>query len=143
MTPEQFLTSLRARGVEVSVKNNRLRLDPGVTWRKLTVDEAECVSAHRAAIKLLLDGTMPAVPTEPTTEPATPKPPRVYSVEVERFVTEQDLSDAGVVGTDRTAFQRARNWLREQAREERSFRATATMLESLRRQRLGYRGGFR
>ena len=47
MTPEQFVSALRARGVTLSVKNNRLRLDPGVTWRQLTVDEAQCITELR------------------------------------------------------------------------------------------------
>ena len=59
MTPEQFVTALRARGVTLSVKNNRLRFDPGVTWRKLTVEEAQCVAEHRAAIKLLVNEPVP------------------------------------------------------------------------------------
>ena len=144
MTPEQFVSALRARGVTLSVKNNRLRLDPGVTWRKLTESEAQCIAEHRAAIKRLVDETIPPpVPTERTTKPATPKPPRVYSVDCERFVTAQDLRDAGITGTDRPAYERAREWLQEQVREERSKRATATMSESLRRQQRGTHGGYR
>ena len=29
MSPEEFVSSLRARGVTLSVRGNRLRLDPG------------------------------------------------------------------------------------------------------------------
>ena len=141
MTPEQFVSALRARGVTLSVKNNRLRLNPGVTWRKLTESEAQCLAEHRAAIKRLVDETIPPpVPTERTTKPATPKPPRVYSVDCERFVTAQDLRDAGITGTDRPAYERAREWLREQARARRADYATRVMYASVRR---GTHGGYR
>ena len=147
MTAEQFVTTLRARGVQVSVRNNRLQLDPGVAWRKLTVDEAECVAEHRAAIKLLVNEPVPPPPTRPVSEPttperATPEPPHVYSVEWRRFVTAQDLRDAGITGTDRAAYERAEVWLRDQARERRTQYATGVMFESLQRHRHGTHGGY-
>ena len=151
MTPEQFVSALRARGVTLSVRNNRLRLDPGATWRQLTVDEAQCVAEHRAAIKHLVDEPVPPpVPlTRPDTEPtpeavSTPEPPpRVYSADCRRFVTEQDLRDACVVGTDRAAYERAEMWLREQVRERRANTATNVMLVSLLRHQRGTHGGYR
>ena len=144
MTAKEFVDALGARGVTVSVKNNRLHLDPGVTWRQLTADETQCIAEHRAAIKRLVDEPIaPPVPTERTTKPATPKPPRVYSVDGERFVTEQDLRDAGVVGTDRAAYERAEMWLRDQVRERRANYATGVMFESLRRHQRGTHGGYR
>ena len=77
MIPQQFVESLQARGVTLSVVNNRLRLDPGVTWRKLTESEAQCIAEHRAAIKRLVNEPIPPpvprAPTERTTKPATPK----------------------------------------------------------------------
>ena len=154
MSPQEFVEALRARGVEVSVKGNRLRLDPGATWRHLTVDEAQCIAANRAAIKVLADEPFPPpVPRAPTPEraperatpelapeltperaPEPPPPkPRVYSVDCERFVTAQDLRDAGVVGTDRAAYERAEVWLRNQVRERQTKYATGEMFESLRR----------
>ena len=138
MTPEKFVAALRARGVTVSVRSNRLRLTPGATWRQLTVDETQCIAEHRAAIKLLVDEPFPPpVPRAPaelaTPELATPEPPHVYSVDYRRFVTEQDLRDAGVVGTDRAAYERAEVWLRDQARERQTKYATGVMFESLRR----------
>ena len=144
MIPQQFVESLQARGVTLSVVNNRLRLDPGVTWRKLTESEAQCIAEHRAAIKHLVNEPIPPpvprAPTERTTKPATPKPPRVYSVDCERFVTAQDLRDAGITGTDRPAYERAREWLREQARARRADFATRVMYASVRR---GTHGGYR
>ena len=148
MTPEEFVVSLRARGVEVSVKNNRLHLDPGVTWRQLTVDETQCIDENRGSIKRLVDEPVPPpvprAPTESATpERATPEPPHVYSVDAERFVTEQDLRDAGVVGTDRAAYERAEVWLRDQARERRATTATNVMVVSLLRHQRGTHGGYR
>ena len=144
MTPERFVSALRARGVTLGVRNNRLRLDPGVTWRQLTVDETQCIAEHRAAIKHLVNEPIPPpvprAPTERTTKPAPPKPPRVYSVDCERFVTAQDLRDAGITGTDRPAYERAREWLREQARARRADFATRVMYASVRR---GTHGGYR
>ena len=141
MTAEEFVAALRARGVTVSVKNNRLHLDPGVTWRQLTVDETQSIASHRAAIKQLVNEPIPPpVPTERTTKPATTKPPHVYSVDAERFVSEKDLHDAWVVGTDRAAYERAREWLREQARARRADYATRVMYASVRR---GTHGGYR
>ena len=146
MTPKEFVSALRARGVTLSVKNNRLRLTPGVTWRLLTVDEAQCLAEDRATIKDLVNEPIPSAPrapTEHTTEPATPEPPppppRVYSVDCERFVTEQDLRDAGVVGADRAAYERAEVWLCDQARERRTQYATGVMYASVRR---GTHGGY-
>ena len=57
MIPQQFVESLQARGVTLSVVNNRLRLDPGVAWKALTPDEVHCLKDHRAAIKRLADGS--------------------------------------------------------------------------------------
>ena len=153
MTPQEFVASLRARGVTLSVKNNRLRLDPGVTWRLLTVDEAQCLAEDRATIKDLVNEPIPpraptehAEPAEPA-EPATPEPPpppppkpHVYSVDAGRFINEQDLKDAGVVGTDQAAYERAEVWLRDQARERRTQYATGVMYASVRR---GTHGGYR
>ena len=144
MTPQQFVSALRARGVTLSVSNNRLRLDPGETWRSLTPAERACLNEHRADIKHLVNEPIPPpvprAPTERTTKPATPKPPRVYSVDCERFVTAQDLRDAGITGTDRPAYERAREWLREQARARRADFATRVMYASVRR---GTHGGYR
>ena len=146
MTPEQFVSALRARGVTLSVKNNRLRLDPGVTWRQLTVDEAQCIAEHRAAIKHLVDEPVPPpvprAPAELAAELATPDPPP-HSVDCRRFVTEQDVRDAGVVGTDRAAYERAREWLREKEQEEDTITATNVMLVSLLRHQRGTHGGYR
>ena len=147
MTPEEFVEALQSRGVAVSVRANRLRLDPGETWRSLTVSERACLNEHRAAIKLLVNAPVPPPPTrtvsEPTLEPTTPEPPpRVYSVDCERFVTEQDLRDAGVVGTDRAAYERAREWLREKEQED-TITATNVMLVSLLRHQRGTHGGYR
>ncbi len=148
MTPEQFVSALRARGVTLGVKNNRLRLDPGSAWRTLAADEAACVAEHRADIKRLADGSEPterrtsepeleAAPTEPTPEPT------VWTADYTRRVTTQDLHDTGVTGSNRAAYEQARDWLRERDREERSKRATATMFESLRRRQHGTHGGYR
>ena len=145
MTPEQLVEALRARGVTVSVRNNRLRLDPGATWRTLSVAEAQCVAEHRAAIKLLVNAPVPPPPTRTASEPTTPEPPqpRVYSVDARRFVTEQDLLDAGIIGTDRAAYERAEVWLRDQVRERRAEYATGVMYESGRRRQRGTHGGYR
>ena len=150
MTPEEFVGGLQSRGVTLSVKNNRLRLDPGSTWRTLTVDEAECVAEHRAEIKRLADGSEPTRPiTDPGTEPgATPTPeptpePVIWTHDYSRRIKPQDLSDAGVTGTNRAAYERARERLANQDRHERDKRATGVMFESLRRQQRGTHGGYR
>ena len=59
MTPEQFVEALQSRGIELSVKNNRLKLEPGVAWKALTSDEVLCLKSHRADIKRLADGSEP------------------------------------------------------------------------------------
>ena len=64
-------------------------------------------------------------------------------MDCERFVTEQDLRDAGVVGTDRAAYERAREWLREKEQEEDTITATNVMLVSLLRHQRGTHGGYR
>ena len=150
MSPEQFVEALQSRGVTLSVSNNRLRLNPGETWRSLTPAERACLNQHRADIKNLVNEPIPPpvprAPTESTTEPATPEPPpkpRVYSVDCERFVTAQDLRDAGITGTDRAAYERAEVWLRDQARERRATTATNVMVVSLLRHQRGTHGGYR
>ena len=150
MTPEQFVSALRARGVTLSVKNNRLRLNPGSTWRKLTEDEAQCIAEHRAAIKRLVDEPIPPpVPralAERTTERervAVKSEPVVWTADYSRRITARDLIDAGVSGSDRAAYERAREWLREQARQRRADDATRVMFESGRRHQRGTHGGYR
>ena len=147
MTPEQFVKALRARGVTLSVRNNRLQLHPGVTWRKLTPDEAQCVSDHRGAIKQLVNEPVPPPAPRATnqsdSEPTSEPPPHVYSVDLKRFVTAQDVSDAGLVGTSRATYERTREWLREQEQKEQNIRATNTMVESLRRAERRSHGGYR
>ena len=137
------MSALRARGVTLSVKNNRLHLDPGVTWRQLTVDETQCLAEHRAAIKRLVNEPIPPPAPRAPTERTTTKPPRVYSVDCERFVTAQDLRDAGITGTDRPAYERAEVWLCDQVRERRANTATNVMLVSLLRHQRGTHGGYR
>ena len=145
MTPEQFVKALQSRGVTLSVKNNRLRLDPGVTWRTLTPDEAQCVTEHRAAIKRLADGSEPARRTpEPESAPAEPTPePTVWKADYSRRITRQDLHDTSVTGSNRAGYERARERLANQDHHARATRAAATMLESLRRHRRGTHGGYR
>ena len=149
MTPEEFVEALHARGVTLNIVNNRLRLDPGSTWRTLTVDEAECVAEHRAEIKRLADGSEPTRPiTDPGTEPgATPTPeptpePVVWTENYSRRITRQDLLDMGITGTNRAAYERARERLANQAEKERDVRATNTMLVSLLRHQRGLHGGY-
>ena len=95
MTPEQFVEALHARGVTLSVVNNRLRLDPGSAWRTLSVAEAQCVNDHRAAIKRLADGSEPTADrrtTEPEPAPAEPTPePVVWTRDYSRRITRRNL----------------------------------------------------
>ena len=150
MTPEQFVEALHARGVTLNVVNNRLRLDPGSTWRTLAADEAACLAEHRREIKILVDGSEPAhserrtpepepeaAPTEPTPEPV------VWTANYTRRVTAQDLHDMGVTGSNRVAYERARERLANADQHERETRATLTMFESLIRHRRGTHGGYR
>ena len=143
MTPEQFVATLRARGVTLSVRNNRLRLNPGAAWRHLTGDEAQCVAEHRAAIKLLAEEPETPEP-QPDTEPEPAKPePVVWTQDYSRRITLQDLSDAGASGSNRAAYERAREWLADQDRERRANDATGVMFESLTRHQRGTHGGYR
>ena len=130
------------------MKNNRLRLDPGATWRQLTVDEAHCIAEHRAAIKRLVNEPVPPPRRASSRSPTTPEPPTHPSPvstqwTIGGFVTEQDLRDAGVVGTDRAAYERAREWLRAQAHMRRAEYTTGVMYESGRRHQRGTHGGYR
>ena len=146
MTPEQFVSALRARGVTLSVKTGRLRLDPGVAWKALTPDEVHCLKNHRTDIKRLADGSEPApeVEPEPGAAPAEPTPePVVWKADYSRRIVRQDLRDMGITGTNRAAYERCRKWLAEKAQHERSKRDTATMFESLRRHQRGTHGGYR
>ena len=146
MTPEQFVEALQSRGITLSVTNNRLRLDPGVAWKALTPDEVHCLKDHRAAIKRLADGSEPAPTERRTSEPeleAAPTEPTVWTADYTRRVTTQDLHDAGVTGSNRAAYERAREWLANADRDERDKRATLTMFESIRRHQRGSHGGYR
>ena len=138
LTTEQFVSGLRERDVALSVKNNRLRLDPGSAWRTLTDDEIECLRIHRATIKRLVEDT-------PAPEPgAEPKPePIVWTVDYSRRITAQDLHDASVRGSSKAAYEKAREWLAKQDRERRANYATGVMFQSLARDRKGVHGGFR
>ena len=141
ITPEQFVSGLRERDATLGVRNNRLRFYPGSTWRTLTVDEHECLRLHRAAIKRLVEDE-PA--PEPGTEKTEPKPePVVWTVDYSRRITSQDLHDAGVRGSSKAAYEKAREWLAEQNRERRANYATGVMFESLIREQRRTHGGYR
>ena len=141
LTPEQFVTSLRERDVALSVRNNRLRLDPGSIWRTLTDDEIECLRLHRAAIKRLVED---APEPEPGTEKTEPKlTPVVWTVDYSRRITPQDLHDAGVRGSTKAAYEKTRERLAKRDRERRANYATGVMYQSLARERHGVHGGFR
>ena len=148
MTPEQFVEALQSRGVTLSVKNNRLRFAPGSAWRTLSAEEAACLAEHRAGIKRLVDGSEPTLTERRTSEPASapsePTPePVVWTADYTRRITPQDLHDAGVTGSNRASYMRAREWLREQRRKEQGVKATNTMLVSLLRHQRGSHGGYR
>ena len=141
LTTEQFVSGLRERDVALSVRNNRLKLDPGSAWRTLTEDEIECLRLHRAAIKRLVEDE-PA--PEPGTEKTEPKPePVVWTTDYTRRITAQDLQDAGVRGSSKAAYEKAREWLAKQDRERRANYATGVMFESLIRHQRGTHGGYR
>ena len=141
ITPEQFVSGLRERDTTLGVKNNRLKLYPGSAWKTLTEDEIECLRLHRATIKLMVEDE-PA--PEPGTEKTEPKPePVVWTVDYSRRITAQDLHDAGVRGSSKAAYEKAREWLAKQEKERRSQMATGTMYESLRRQQRRTHGGYR
>ena len=147
ITPEQFVGGLRERDTTLGVKNNRLKLYPGNAWKTLTEDEIECLRLHRPAIKLLVedaDEPLPAPAPEPGTEKTEPTPePAVWTSNYSRRITSQDLHDAGVRGSNKAAYEKAREWLVKQNRDERAKRATATMYESLRRHQRDTHGGYR
>ena len=148
MTPEQFVEALQARGIELSVVNNRLRLDPGVAWKALTPDEVHCLKDHRAAIKRLADGSEPTAKIEPGSEPSKPTTPpepepMVWTRDYTRRITRQDLRDMGITGTNRASYERARERLEKQDRERRADYATGVMFESLIRHQRGTHGGYR
>ena len=146
MTPEEFVRGLQSRGVSLGVTNNRLRLDSGVAWKALTPDEVHCLKDHRAAIKRLADGSEPApeVEPEPGAAPAEPTPePVVWKADYSRRIVRQDLRDMGITGTNRAAYERARERLANADRHERDKRATLTMFESIRRHQRGSHGGYR
>ena len=149
MTPEQFVEALQSRGIELSVKNNRLKLDPGVAWKELTSEEVLCLKSHRGAIKRLADGSEPAPKVEPgakPSKPTTPEPepePMVWTRDYSRRITRQDLHDTRVTGTNRAAYELARERLEKQAEKERDVRATNTMIVSLLRHQRGTHGGYR
>ena len=128
------------------MKNNRLQLNPGTAWRTLTPAEAQCVSDQRAAIKQLANEPHPSPVPHPTIEPdeePPSEPPHIYSTELQRFVTAQDVMDAGLTGASRATYERAREWLREQEQKEQGIRATNTMTVSLLRHQRGTHGGYR
>ena len=146
MTPEQFVEALQSRGVSLGVRANRLRLSPGSTWRSLTPAERGCLSEHRAHIKrLVADGSEPTERTpEPASAPSEPTPePVVWTRDYNRRITPQDLIDAGITGTDRPSYERAREWLREQEQKEDTITATNVMLVSLLRHQRGTHEGYR
>ena len=143
MTPEEFVRGLQSRGITLSVSNNRLRLDPGVAWKALTPDEVHCLKDHRAAIKRLADGSEPAPKVEPEPGATSTPEPVVWTRDYTRRITRQDLHDTGVTGSNRAAYERARERLEKQDRERRADYATGVMFESLIRHQRGTHGGYR
>ncbi len=78
-TATLWLEGLAARGVSVTVRNNRLCLHPARAYKDLTDDEVLALRHHRAAIKDVVnagtrfDVVQPVAPAAERTTPA-PKP---------------------------------------------------------------------
>jgi len=68
MTPSDFLTTLRARGITVSLRNGRIALDPKNAFKALTPDEQSFIRSHRYEIKSLCE-SMPIVRETPAEMP--------------------------------------------------------------------------
>jgi hypothetical protein len=54
MTPREFVAALRARGVTLTLKGNRLHLYPWDSYRRLSPDELMTLKEHRAEIKAVV-----------------------------------------------------------------------------------------
>lgn len=81
MTAAEFVAALRARGVALVVKDNRLRLVPWASFGGLSADERAALKTHRAEIKSIVANTPTAhevgardTPPEPPVQTAGPEP---------------------------------------------------------------------
>lgn len=142
MTAADFTSLLLARGIELIVRNGRLHVWPGKA-HKYGLSEAEraYIKAHRAQLKALA-GTFPEATVAWTPEPPQPEPepePVVWTADYSRRITAADVAAAGLLGSTREVYERAREWLAEQQAERDRERRTQEMQYGIRR---AQRGGW-
>jgi hypothetical protein len=70
---EGWVNKLRARGVTVAVRNNRLWLCPASAYQSLSDDEILTLRHHRGAIKAIAAG-LPSTPSAPSVHGPSPSP---------------------------------------------------------------------
>lgn len=112
-----FVNALEARGITLVLRRNRL--NAGANQKLLTADERAFLNTNRAALKEILRDpqrgqapSMAALVAEPEPEPV------MWTHDYERRITAEDVKNAAVPAglTRQQAYERARDWLEEQAR---------------------------
>ncbi|HXG86738.1 MAG TPA: hypothetical protein VNJ02_00265 [Vicinamibacterales bacterium] len=98
--PEAWVATLRARGVSVFVRNNRLWLQPAGAYKALSDEELIVLRHNRAEIKAIASGDI-AAPVE-TIEPAPvehvePAPAPAPQLPVERWAAVGLYRENGVI----------------------------------------------
>lgn len=98
MSPTEWLKGLAARGVSVTLRNNRLWIHPGHAYKELADNELLFLRHNRKDIKTAVrEGFAPDVASSPQPEVPTPAP----LVTVATQTIDQDV--LAVVNNDTTA----------------------------------------
>ncbi|HXG90538.1 MAG TPA: hypothetical protein VNJ02_19610 [Vicinamibacterales bacterium] len=149
MTPADFTSQLLARGIELIVRGNRLRVWPGRAHKYgLTDSERAFLHAHRYELKALA-GTFPeatVVWTRDAPLPVDPEPepePVMWTADYARRITEADViaacGTAQPLGmSKREAYEHAREWLAEQHATRDRERRTQDMQHGIQRAQGGW-----
>lgn len=124
-----WVNALEARGITLRVRRNRL--NAGADQQLLSAGERAFINKHRAALKTIILDPQRGQSTSTAAPVAEPEPePVMWTHDYERRITAADVQAADVPpGTPRDkAYERARDWLEEQAQA----RATAQVRVAMR-----------
>ncbi len=124
----EFVNTLRRRGLNFTIKNNRLRVHPKHAFKLLTDEERFTLKRDRTAIKATVKRGLPhlthATAANTPSAPAALKPfepePVMWTYDYNTRITAAHVQAAGVPPglSKQKAYERARDWLEEQRQKQ-------------------------
>jgi hypothetical protein len=114
-----FLDALEGRGIKLMLRRNRV--NAGAQQKLLTPEERVFINNHRATLKEVLQDPQRGQSKSMAAPIAEPEPePVVWTRDYSRRIAAADVEAAGVMPglTRQQAYERARDWLEEQAQAQ-------------------------